>query len=262
MADPFRPLPVGASVTQFSRTAYNELLKMLKEWRAEGPGSPNRSTRSVAEVLVKNASAVTMPAFSIMGIDAPIVSPATNQFACQQRPAFSCVEATQADHAQRWVALEEPIAAGKIGKGVAMGFAVVRLYVTAAGDKFCDAIDQKTVSSEDCWLGSGASGTPILWRENAGSGAGTIVWAIVRVGTFGRIAQTIRGTLGGALTTTTASQTISSPVSMDGGVLPSGTITGYNVYTTKGFAGPSGGTCVAMWDHSEQRYQFIDVECP
>lgn len=74
-------------------------------------------------------------------------------------------------------------------------------------------------------------------------------------------ARMICGTLGGALTATTASQTISSPVAMDGGVLPTGTITGYNVYTSKGFAGPSGGRCVAAWNAATGHYEFIDVEC-
>jgi len=75
-------------------------------------------------------------------------------------------------------------------------------------------------------------------------------------------AKLISGTLGGALTTTTASQTISSPVSMDGGQVPSGTVTGYNVYTTAGFEGDSGGRCVAAWNEGTDHYEFIDVECP
>ena len=75
-------------------------------------------------------------------------------------------------------------------------------------------------------------------------------------------ARLIQGTLGSALTTTTASVTISSPVAMDGGELPTGTITGYNVYITKGMSGPSGAECVAVWNESAStpRYEFIYVE--
>lgn len=76
------------------------------------------------------------------------------------------------------------------------------------------------------------------------------------------MAAMICGALGGALGTTDATQTISSPVAMDGGRVPAGTITGYNVYTVKGFEGPSGGRCVAAWNAATGHYEFIDVECP
>ena len=75
-----------------------------------------------------------------------------------------------------------------------------------------------------------------------------------------KTARLIRGTLGSALTATTASVTISNPVSMDGGQLPTGTITGYNVYTTVGFAGASGAQCVVAWNANTSHYEFIWVE--
>lgn len=99
--------------------------------------------------------------------------------------------------------------------------------------------------------------------DDVASGRGAIVTvdqnSVVQSGR--QQAKRIRGTLGGALTTSTASQTISSPVAMDGGQVPSGTITGYNVYTTKGHAGPSGGVCAAEWNESTDHYEFYDVEC-
>jgi hypothetical protein len=68
------------------------------------------------------------------------------------------------------------------------------------------------------------------------------------------------GGLGGPLTATTSNQTISSPVAMDGGQLPT-TVTADNVYQSKGFAGPSGGRCVALLNETTAHYEFIDVEC-
>ncbi len=73
-------------------------------------------------------------------------------------------------------------------------------------------------------------------------------------------AKAICGTLGGALSTTTASQTISSPVSMDGGQVPSGTVTGYNIKITKGMSGPSGARCIALWNETTNQYEFVYVE--
>ena len=75
MGDPFAPLPPGASVTKISRTAQNALLAMLREWRAGRLAGTNRTARTVAEVLVRNDTYVTYPAFSIMGIGDPLISP-------------------------------------------------------------------------------------------------------------------------------------------------------------------------------------------
>lgn len=182
MGDPYKPLVPGDAVTKISRTAYNELLRMLRWWKQQSGGSgSNRSSRSVVEVLVRNDTYVTAPAFSILGIDKPLISPFDERFNCQQRPAFAGVEPTVADHLGKWVALEEPIANGAIGKAVLCGFAVVRLYINGADDKRCDVIAPETLGGEKVYLGTGSTGAQILWRENAGSGKDTICWAIVRV---------------------------------------------------------------------------------
>lgn len=118
-------------------------------------------------------------------------------------------------------------------------------------------VENSTSATLSCTMPADASALDnapckIEWDEAAD--AWKITWVHQR-------AKRIRGTLGGALTTTTASQTISSPASMDGGQVPSGTLTGYNVYTTKGHAGPSGGVCAAEWNENTDHYEFYDVEC-
>lgn len=93
----------------------------------------------------------------------------------------------------------------------------------------------------------------IVWDDKAAQWV--LEWVYQR-------AMRIRGTLGGALTATTASQTINDPVATDNGQVPAGAVAGFNTRTTKGFAGPDGGVCRAEWDESTSRYEFYDVECP
>ena len=72
-------------------------------------------------------------------------------------------------------------------------------------------------------------------------------------------AKQIRGTLSAAMAAGDASQTISTPVSCDGGQVPSGTFTGYNVF---GHAGDSGGEVFLVWNENTDHYEIIQCECP
>jgi hypothetical protein len=81
-------------------------------------------------------------------------------------------------------------------------------------------------------------------------------WKIVQVH---EQARSIRGTLSGAMADTDGSQSISTPVSCDGGQVPSGTLTAYNVF---GWNGDSGGECWALWNETTDHYEYVQVECP
>jgi len=71
---------------------------------------------------------------------------------------------------------------GQIADFAVSGVVPTRVYVNGADDQYCDIIEGETDGDYTCYLGTGATGARILWRENAGSGAGTVVWAIVRLG--------------------------------------------------------------------------------
>ena len=82
------------------------------------------------------------------------------------------------------------------------------------------------------------------------------------------MAQRCRGKLNGALTSTTASQSVDNIVALDGGWLPVAStgdgvnLTVYNVYTVTGFAGDDNGVCYIVWNETNTRWEFIDAECP
>ena len=72
-------------------------------------------------------------------------------------------------------------------------------------------------------------------------------------------ARMLRGTLSGAMADSDPSKTITSPVSMDGGQVPTGTLTGYNVFS---FEGDSGGEVFLVWNEATDHYEIIQCECP
>jgi hypothetical protein len=82
------------------------------------------------------------------------------------------------------------------------------------------------------------------------------VWKIVQVH---EQARSLRGTLSGAMVVGGGSKAITSPVSCDGGQVPSGTVTGYNVF---GWEGDSGGECWALWNEATDHYEYVQVKCP
>lgn len=206
------------------------------------PGSP-ASAASEVPVTFINTDATDAPAYAILAVtDATLLGPGTPCLKCAKPASDSKLFAVNGP---------KLVSAGAMGQCYTSGWVKV-LYGTgtpAVGQRWGGKASQWTAASD----GDGC--LAVFGVLDA-----TAKLLLARLGSPHR-AQMICGTLGGALTTTTASQTITAPVSMDGGSLPSGTITGYNVYTTKGFAGPSGGRCVAAWNQATEHYELIDVEC-
>jgi hypothetical protein len=289
---------------------------------------------------VWNQSGADQPINAVLGIDSPAWPPSEDTAAQRDflfRDGLVVVEPTMTDHRGRWVVLSEAIPEGGRGLAWVHGVVRVRVFVNGVEDQYCDVIEGVADGDATCYLGTGASGARILWRENEGSGAETVVWAIVRLGTENGLipiilkesltpggnadayvckadwtiidestpytirvrdtigdkralgkddlsddpakgyavaladgtfaileirqqAKRIAGTLGGALTTTTASQTVDTPVAQDGGQIPSGTLTAYNTKTTKGMSGAIGNVCRAEWNETTVHYEFYYVE--
>lgn len=207
MADPYKPLQAGAPVTAISRTAYNEMLAMLRWWRssgaASGAGKGGRTPRSGVEVLVRNDTGATVAAFSALGVDGVVVLPSSDAFASAARPCVAGVVPVVGTHDAKWVATLEPIADGAIGRGVLVGFAVVRVYIVDADDTTCKISADYTVLTETVYLSTAPAGegAPLLWLDPAASPE-DIAWAVVSLGAGGGGGSGAWqiGTLDGALT--------------------------------------------------------------
>jgi hypothetical protein len=201
MVNPYAPLPPGAPVTAISRTAYNELLRMLRWWQTSSTtGQRPHTQHDGTKIFVKNGTASTVGAFGILGLGAPLVLPSTNAFAAHQQPAFAGETPDPDDHANKWAALIEPAAAGALARAILVGHAVVRVYVTATTDEFCAVSAAKTVSGETVYLATGPAGVPILWLDS-GTSAAAIGYAIVLMGAggvsyglYGKMDESLTGT--------------------------------------------------------------------
>ena len=73
--------------------------------------------RQASVILVKNTSGQDQDRFAVLGIDAPIIAPGAdgNEEEFKRQVALSCVTPT-AEHAGRFVVLQEPLADGAIGR--------------------------------------------------------------------------------------------------------------------------------------------------
>jgi len=160
---------------------------LLREALLKTPPTASRRVR------VKNSSGADVPKGGILGINGPLsgYAPSDSEvvFTNPVEVMLDGIEPTVADHTSKWVAPLDAVDDGMTMECIAAGVALVKVYVNGVDNGFCDVIDVETVDGEDCYLGTGSTGAQILWRENAGSGADTIVWAIVRIGEAGGIIQ-------------------------------------------------------------------------
>lgn len=187
MANRYRKLPAGSPVTAFSITAYNRMIDMLDWWQTNQAHSGGRPLRNLVDwdqtvFLTKNSSGACLPSYGVVGLDGPLYGPTDNLTEFKNVTPLEGVEPVVADHAGKWGVMLEMCGDGKIGRCCFAGVVPTRVYVNGVDDGYCDVIVGETDGDYTCYLGTGASGAQILWRENAGSGAGTVVWAIVRLG--------------------------------------------------------------------------------
>jgi hypothetical protein len=127
-------------------------------------------------VLVRNDTEAPQSQFAVLGISAPVVTPADNELEFKGRVALSCVVPT-GDHSGRFVVLYEPIPAGEMGRAYAAGVCPVRVTVTSA-DADKRRADVSTGQTATLSLSDSGSAA-ILWREDAW---GNEAWAVVRLG--------------------------------------------------------------------------------
>jgi len=156
--------------------AYNTFIDAAVDFRHRTSGIEQKAEPSIRQsgiVLVRNDSGSDQNRLAVLGIDSPIIGPASNEDEFKNRVALSCVTPAAATHEGRFVILVEPIADGKIGRAYADGICPARVQVEDEDHAFADIKDGDTSCLE-----SRASGAAhILWKE---TGTG-LKWAVIRL---------------------------------------------------------------------------------
>lgn len=164
-------------MTDFPAGTWNtivDVVSALQRERARGSTDTERDLpRASGIIQVKNASGGDLPAFGILGIDAPVYTPtdSVNMFAL--KTALRGITPTSS-HVSKFVVAMGPIGSNAAGDCVLSGFAICKIDVTDASHTRADV-----KASDNTKLASGSVGAAqIVWRE---TGTGT-KWAIIRLG--------------------------------------------------------------------------------
>jgi hypothetical protein len=160
--------------------AFNAIIARLAEL--------DRPQETLPKTFARNDTGADVPQYGVMGIGGPTATYTPGTTAGSNRWKLHWQlnivgETPDPDtHKGKWCVALGRIKSGKPGEVKASGMVQVRVYVNGADDQYCDIIEGETDGDYTCYLGTGPSGSRILWREDEGSGAGTVVWALVRLG--------------------------------------------------------------------------------
>jgi hypothetical protein len=159
--------------------AYNAFIDAALDFRQRtahlGQGAqPSFSQASI--VLVRNDSGSNQNRMAVLGVDAPIIDPSTNEEEFRNRVALACVTPEKGTHEGRFVVLAEPIANGKIGRAYAAGVCPVKIDVPDEEHewRYAEIADGITGNLKVSMQGSAT----ILWR----AGGTGVQWAVIRLG--------------------------------------------------------------------------------
>jgi hypothetical protein len=165
MAD-LKPVSPGQPIA-LSAGDFNAMLDAARAHRARQKLTADEPAAKLQSgiILVKNASGSDGSFLDILAIDVPLILPTDSLNQWRSRVAMSCVS-PGSTHAGRYVVLQEPIPAGKMGRAMVIGVTPVNLDVTADTDRFAEVATGVSTS-----LKTGTTGSArILWKES-GTGA-------------------------------------------------------------------------------------------
>ena len=156
---------------------WNAIVDATRAYYEKHLGGAGRSatagTKQAGVVLVRNDAGADAARFDVLGIDSPVISPTDNLDEFSREVALACVAPTAADHAGAFVVLQEPIAAGKLGRAVVDGVTPARVNISDEKHRFAAIEDGNSTSLVSRAIGP----VSILWAE-AGTGE---VLAVVRL---------------------------------------------------------------------------------
>lgn len=169
--DDFKKVRRGEAF-RISASTYNALLDAATAYhrRAHDLGAPSkpRSIRTGA-VLVQNQSGSALDQYAVVELGSPIILPTENEQAFRARVTFKVT--TPGDSPGPMAILQEPVAAGGVGRAIVFGVTPVRLKVTDESHEYAEV-----TPSESGYLTSAPTGSArVLYKEEGTEE----VWAIV-----------------------------------------------------------------------------------
>lgn len=177
IGDKFRKVFSGEPLGM-SAEFYNKLVDMITQFDGGLLSTNITPLASPARrndfVQIRNDSGSVVDRFGILGIDDMVITPTTNLIEFQNRPVFKGITPTVAAHYGKFIILDERLADGKIGRGIAMGVTPVQIDIDSTDHKYADVKNSDLTELESKVNGSAG----ILYQE---SGTGT-KWALVRLG--------------------------------------------------------------------------------
>ena len=178
MSDPLRKVQSGQPLA-IPASAYNAFIDAAVDYRqrtAHIGGGAQPSFAQASIVLVRNDSGGNRQRFDVLGVDAPVIDPASNEEEFKNRLALACGTPAADTHEGRFVVLAEPIASGKIGRAFAAGVCAVKIDVPDEDHewRFVEIAGSTTANLKAHHRGSAM----ILWR----TGGTGVQWAVVRLG--------------------------------------------------------------------------------
>lgn len=121
---------------------------------------------------VKNATSAGSDAFTVMGLNRPVISPTDDPVGFRNSITFEGVTPLAPDHTGTYCIIQEPIKPGEIGRAVFSGVSWCQLDITAESDTYADFVD-----GVRSYLKTGSSGSAkVIWKE---AGTGTNKWGLV-----------------------------------------------------------------------------------
>jgi hypothetical protein len=174
------PRAVPGQPLRLSASGHNQLLALVDAWTKGELGRGGRAPQPprAGTVLVRNDTGADRDLFEIVALSEPIFGPDDNLSEFQFRFAFKGV-VPDLDHFGCFAVLQEPVAAGKIGRAMVEGLTPVQIRTEAGEEQIAFAGICGVPGGECQFLRSSWRGdAQILYRK---SGVG-LQWGIVRLG--------------------------------------------------------------------------------
>ncbi len=178
MSDAFKKVQTGDKL-RIPATAYNAFIDAAQDFRGRTATLGRQAVPTPPQasiILIRNDSGSDVGRFAVLGIDEPVIGPATNLAEFKNRVAQACGTPELPRQFGRFVITMEPIRNGGIGRAWAAGVCPVQVSVDDddAPNRLADIADGVTGHLKAGLFGAAA----ILWREG---GTGN-QWAVVRLG--------------------------------------------------------------------------------